>query len=58
VAASGNGVGLSAAALAALPAPERDARIAAAGKALYATGADLVLDSVANLVPALERYAD
>ena len=58
VAASGNGVGLSAAALAALPAPECDARIAAAGKALYAAGADLVLDSVANLVPALERYAD
>jgi phosphonoacetaldehyde hydrolase len=58
VAASGNGVGLSAAALAALPAPERDSRIAAASKALYAAGADLVLDSVANLVPALERHAD
>jgi phosphonoacetaldehyde hydrolase len=35
VAASGNGVGLSAPALAALPAPERVARIAAAGKTLY-----------------------
>lgn len=57
VAASGNGVGLSAAALAALPAADRDARIAAAGKGLYAAGADLVIDSVAGLVPALERYA-
>ncbi len=57
VAASGNGVGLSAAALAALPTAERDARIAAAGKALRAAGADLVIDSVAKLVPALEEYA-
>jgi phosphonoacetaldehyde hydrolase len=55
VAASGNGVGLSAAALAALPAPERAARIAASGRALYAAGADLVLDSVAGLVAALEQ---
>jgi phosphonoacetaldehyde hydrolase len=56
VAASGNGVGLSAAALASLPAAERDSRIAAAGRALYAAGADIVLDSVAMLVPALEQY--
>jgi len=57
VAASGNGVGLSAAALAALPEAERSARIAAAGKALYAAGADLVIDSVADLVPALAHAA-
>ena len=57
VAASGNGIGLSATALAALPAPQRSARIAAAGQALFAAGADLVLDSVADLVPALEQYA-
>jgi phosphonoacetaldehyde hydrolase len=57
VAASGNGVGLSAAALAALPPAERAARIAAAGRALLAAGADLVIDSVADLVPALERHA-
>jgi 2-aminoethylphosphonate-pyruvate transaminase len=56
VAASGNGVGLSATALASLSADERDSRIAAAAKALYAAGADIVLDSVANLVPALEQY--
>jgi phosphonoacetaldehyde hydrolase len=56
VAASGNGVGLSVAALAALPAPERDARIATSAKALYTAGADLVLDSVASLVPALEQH--
>lgn len=57
VAASGNGVGLSAAALAALPPSERTARIDAAGKALLAAGADLVIDTVAKLVPALEEYA-
>jgi len=56
VAASGNGIGLSAAGLDALPLPERAARIAAAGAALYAAGADVVIDSVADLVPALERY--
>jgi phosphonoacetaldehyde hydrolase len=57
IAASGNGVGLSAAALAALPPSDRNARIDAAGKALRAAGADLVIDSVAKLVPALEKYA-
>lgn len=54
VAASGNGVGLSAADLAALPPGERTARIAASRAALYAAGADLVIDSVADLVQALE----
>jgi phosphonoacetaldehyde hydrolase len=57
IAASGNGVGLSAAALAALPAAERESRILQAGDALRAAGADLVIDSVAKLVPALEKYA-
>lgn len=55
VAASGNGVGLTAHALAALAPAERAQRIEAADKALYAAGADLVIDSVASLVPALER---
>jgi phosphonoacetaldehyde hydrolase len=58
LAASGNGVGLSAAALASLPALERESRIAAAEKALYAAGADIVLESVARLVPALEQYVE
>ncbi len=53
VAASGNGVGLSAAALAALPATERAERVAASGRLLSAAGADLVIDSVADLLPAL-----
>jgi len=57
VAASGNGVGLSAAALAALPAEDRADRIARATKALYAAGADRVVDSVAQLLPALELPA-
>ena len=56
LAASGNGVGLSSAALAALPSAEREARIDAARKDLFAAGADLVIDSVADLIPALERY--
>jgi phosphonoacetaldehyde hydrolase len=56
IAMSGNGVGLTPAALAALSAEERSSRIAAAGRALKAAGADVVIDSVATLVPALERY--
>jgi len=58
VAASGNGVGLCAAGLAALPAAERSVRVAASAKALAAAGADLVIDSVADLVPVLERHPD
>ena len=53
VAASGNGVGLSEAALAALPAHERGMRLATSRKALLAAGADVVIDSVADLMPAL-----
>jgi 2-aminoethylphosphonate-pyruvate transaminase len=56
VAASGNGVGLSATALASVSGTERAARIAAARKALYGAGADIVIDSVRDLVPALEQY--
>src|SRR5581483_3186915 len=52
-----NGVGLTAAALASLPNEVRESRIAAARMALYAAGADIVLDSVADLVPALKQYA-
>jgi phosphonoacetaldehyde hydrolase len=56
VTASGNGVGLTAAALASLPADERESRIASAAQALQAAGADIVINSVASLVPALEEY--
>jgi phosphonoacetaldehyde hydrolase len=56
VAASGNGVGLAARALEDLPADERRARIDAAARALYAAGADIVIDTVADLVPAIERH--
>jgi phosphonoacetaldehyde hydrolase len=55
LAASGNGVGLSEEALAALPAAERASRIASSARALRAAGADLVIDTVADLIPALER---
>jgi phosphonoacetaldehyde hydrolase len=55
--ASGNALGLPLEALQALPSAERDRRIESAGQTLLAAGADLVLDSVASLVPALERAA-
>jgi len=58
VAASGNGVGLSAAQFAALDKSERAARVARSRDALLAAGADLVLDSVAELVPALDKYTE
>lgn len=53
--ASGNALGLSLDALQALPATERGLRIDAAHQALLGAGADIVIDSVADLVPALER---
>ena len=55
VAASGNAVGLSLAAFRGLTASERASRLDAARQSLSSTGADLVIDSVADLVPALER---
>jgi phosphonoacetaldehyde hydrolase len=57
VAASGNSVGLSLAALRALPESDRQQRLAAARTTLRSAGADLVIDSVADLVPALEAGA-
>jgi phosphonoacetaldehyde hydrolase len=53
VAASGNGVGLSRAALEALAAGDRAARIASARNALEAAGAHIVIDTVADLPDAL-----
>lgn len=55
VAASGNGVGLSADALAALPEQDRHARIATARSMLEEAGAHLVIDTVADLPDALSR---
>ena len=55
--ASGNALGLSFEVLQALPSTERAARIASARQALRDAGADLVIDSVASLVPELERAA-
>jgi len=51
--ASGNLIGLSLAAFQALPASEREYRIATARKALLAAGADLAIASVADLYAAL-----
>jgi hypothetical protein len=49
-------LGLSREELEALPPAQRMARLEAAREALRATGPDLVLDSVADLVPALEEF--
>jgi phosphonoacetaldehyde hydrolase len=54
VAASGNAVGLSLEAWQALTPQERDSRAEQARRRLLAAGADLVINSVAELVPALE----
>jgi len=52
--ASGNALGLSLGALQSLPTVERAGRLAAARDALLAAGADLAIDSVADLIPSLE----
>lgn len=52
---SGNALGLSHEAFQALSSSERAARMGAARRALLDAGADLVVDSVADLVPALFR---
>ena len=52
--ASGNMLGLSRQAFEALPAAEKAERIAAARQTLLDVGADLAIDSVASLIPALE----
>jgi phosphonoacetaldehyde hydrolase len=53
VSASGNQVGLSLAALKALPAAERAARIKVAERTLLAAGADVVIETVAELAAVL-----
>lgn len=52
--ASGNTLGLSLEGLQALSSHERDRQLESARQALRSAGADLVLDSIADLVPALE----
>ena len=41
-----------------MPATERGARISAAEKALYAAGADIVIESVATLIQSIEKHLD
>jgi phosphonoacetaldehyde hydrolase len=55
VSASGNATGLSAAALGALDPVERSTRLASAAASLMAAGADLVIETVADLIPALSQ---
>jgi phosphonoacetaldehyde hydrolase len=54
VAASGNGMGLSQADLAALDPADRRSRLAVVARSMKAAGADLVLETVADLMRALE----
>jgi phosphonoacetaldehyde hydrolase len=58
VAASGNGMGLSRQAFENLDSAERDARLTAVGARLKEAGADLVIDTVADLVEALRPPAE
>jgi phosphonoacetaldehyde hydrolase len=53
ITASGNGVGLSQQALLELPAADRAARIAAVEKSLLAAGADVTIDTIAQLLSVL-----
>jgi phosphonoacetaldehyde hydrolase len=55
VSASGNGIGLSREALEALDPAERASRLADVGTRMRAAGADLVIETVADLVPALAQ---
>ena len=57
LAASGNGVGLSWTDFQSLTETERAARIAASAEQLKAAGADYVVDTVADIRPALEEIA-
>jgi phosphonoacetaldehyde hydrolase len=57
VSASGNGIGLSRSEFAALDPAERGRRLASAEASLKAAGADLVIETVADLIPALNRMA-
>ena len=57
VAASGNMIGLNAQALAGLDADERAVLLKTAADRMHAAGADLVIDTIADLIPALEAEA-
>jgi phosphonoacetaldehyde hydrolase len=58
ISASGNTLGLSQAALLALPPADRAARLAAAEKLLQAAGADAVIETVAQLTAVLRSAAE
>jgi phosphonoacetaldehyde hydrolase len=55
--ASGNALGISREALQALPAGARQSRIATACEKLVRAGADVAVESVADLLPALAQAA-
>jgi phosphonoacetaldehyde hydrolase len=58
ISASGNEVGLSQDALLALPAADRAARIVAAEASLRSAGADVVIETVAQLIAVLQSAAE
>lgn len=53
---TGNGVGLSKEELDALPASERESKIADAGKTLLNAGAHALVESVADIIPVLQQF--
>jgi phosphonoacetaldehyde hydrolase len=57
VSASGNGVGLDRAALAALKPADRAERLARSAEALEAAGADFVIEDVSQLMPVVAEIA-
>jgi phosphonoacetaldehyde hydrolase len=57
IAATGNTVGLSLDEWKALSANERTAYLESSERVLRAAGAELVIESIADLIPALERYS-
>lgn len=58
ISASGNELGLSCEALLSLPAAVRAARVAAAENRLRDAGADVVIETIAQLIPALQSAAE
>ncbi len=56
VTASGNLVGLPREAFAALSPADRAERLAAAGRRLRAAGADMLIETIADLVPSLQQH--
>ena len=58
LAASGNGMGMSREDLMAFPHDAREQRLGAVAESMLMAGADLVIDSIADLLPVLSGQAE